>query len=212
MADAVLTARAARRTHGARLWIAVAALLAVPALHAALSGFTMAAVLDWQPGLAWREPWRLWSAAWVHLNKLHLAANIAGTLLVCALGIAAGVTTRAAMAWALAWPMTHAALWLRPDIAHYAGLSGVLHAGVMVVAVALMRSGVPRQRAIGFALAGGVLVKIAAEAPWSDMFPWSDTLRIATVPFAHAAGVVAGAACSWALGVTTQRRVDATPR
>lgn len=175
--------------------MAVAALLAVPALHAALAGATMAPVLDWQPGLALREPWRLWSAAWVHLNKLHLAANIAGTLLVGALGVAAGVTSRGAMAWALAWPLTHAALWLRPDVAHYAGLSGVLHAGVMVVAVGLMRDGAGRARAIGFALAGGVLVKVAAEAPWADVLPWSGALGIATVPFAHAAGVVAGAAC-----------------
>jgi rhomboid family GlyGly-CTERM serine protease len=209
VAHAVLTTQSAQRTRGARLWITVAALLAVPALYAALAGVGMAPVLDWQPGLASREPWRLWSAAWVHLNNLHLAANIAGTLLVGALGVAAGVTSRAAMAWALAWPLTHAALWLRPDVAHYAGLSGVLHAGVMVVAVRLMRDHAGRARAIGFALAAGVLVKVVAEAPWADVLPWSSALGIATVPFAHAAGAFAGAACSWALGVAAPLRSDA---
>jgi rhomboid family GlyGly-CTERM serine protease len=212
VAHAVLIAQAARQTRGARLWIAVAALLAVPALHAAVAGGTMAPVLDWQPGLALHEPWRLWSAAWVHLNNLHLAANIAGTLLVGTLGVAAGVTARAAVAWALAWPLTHAALWLRPDVAHYAGLSGVLHAGVMVVAVGLLRDGTGRARAIGVALAGGVLVKVAAEAPWAEALPWSSALHIATVPFAHASGVVAGAACSWLLGATSPLRIDARRR
>ena len=38
--------------------------------------------LDWQPARIWREPWRAWSAALVHLSALHLVANLAGCALV----------------------------------------------------------------------------------------------------------------------------------
>ncbi|MBI3369691.1 MAG: hypothetical protein HY021_14955, partial [Burkholderiales bacterium] len=42
--------------------------------------------LDWQPALVWREPWRWWTAAWVHWSGLHLAANLVGAALVSMLG------------------------------------------------------------------------------------------------------------------------------
>ena len=42
--------------------------------------------LDWQPGRARAEPWRAFSAVAVHYSGLHLAANLAGTVLVAALG------------------------------------------------------------------------------------------------------------------------------
>ena len=58
--------------------------------------------LRWQPELAWTQPWRCMTAAWVHWSGLHLAANVVGTALVAALGTVAGCGRRAALAWALA--------------------------------------------------------------------------------------------------------------
>ena len=43
----------------------------------------------------------------------------------------------AALAWALAWPLTHLALLAEPALLRYGGLSGVLRAGAAVAAVAL---------------------------------------------------------------------------
>src|SRR5204863_6118238 len=82
---------------------------------------------NWQPARWTVEPWRLVTAAWLHLSQYHLAANLAGTLLVALLGQVARLPPRAALAWLLAWPCTQALLLLRPALQHYAGLSGVLH-------------------------------------------------------------------------------------
>ena len=69
----------------------------------------------------------------MHFSELHLAANLAGCVLVAALGLTARVPTRCVVAWALAWPALHLGLWVQPALTHYGGLSGVLHAGVAVV-------------------------------------------------------------------------------
>ena len=60
------------------------------------------------PALAAREPWRLFSAAFVHYSTLHLLANLAGAALVGALGFFARVPRRVVLAWLVAWPLTAA--------------------------------------------------------------------------------------------------------
>ena len=60
---------------------ALAALLAPALIAPVLPADGMSSLLDWRPGLALHQPWRWWSAAWVHLNGVHLAANAAGTVL-----------------------------------------------------------------------------------------------------------------------------------
>jgi len=171
-------------------WPALALLgLLAPALA---SGVGAHPAIDWQPGRALEEPWRLWSAAWVHLSRQHLVVNAAAALVVAMFGVAAQMPARATLAWALAWPLTHAALALRPEISHYGGLSGVLHAGVAVVALWLVRAEVGWRRAIAALVLGGVTLKVLLEAPWRSELPLSAALGITTVPFAHAAGVVVG--------------------
>jgi rhomboid family GlyGly-CTERM serine protease len=185
---------------GSLAWVGwtLVALLAPALATAVLTGTGTQPAIDWQPARALAEPWRLWSAAWVHLSSAHLIANSLGALLVALLGVAARLPLRATFAWALAWPLTHALLALRPAITSYGGLSGVLHAGIAVVAVWLIRSA-GRPRTIGIALLAGLLLKIASEAPWRAALPHSTALGIATVPLAHAAGAIAGtlAALLW---------------
>ena len=48
---------------GARLWLSLSALLAGGSV---LAYGLPAAMLDWQPALVWREPWRAWTAVFVH--------------------------------------------------------------------------------------------------------------------------------------------------
>jgi rhomboid family GlyGly-CTERM serine protease len=148
--------------------------------------------IDWQPGLAAREPWRAFSAAFVHYSSLHLAANLAGALLVGALGHAAGVPLRSSAAWLAAWPLTQWGLLLQPALLHYGGLSGVLHAGVAVVVVHLLAAGSRHQRLIAAALCAGLAVKLLGEAPWQGALRHPSGWDIAVAPFAHVSGVMMG--------------------
>jgi rhomboid family GlyGly-CTERM serine protease len=177
-----------------RQWITTAALLALGAVGCL--GLSTPA-LDWQPALALRQPWRAWSAALVHLSPLHLVANLAGAALVGALGLVAQVPRRSVVAWLAAWPLTQLGLLARPELDHYAGLSGVLHAGVAVVAVHLIASAAGARRTIGLALLAALALKVGGEAPWGDeVLRHPEGWDIAVVPLAHASGLAAGALVS----------------
>lgn len=177
----------------ARAWLALCALGALGSLGA---WFLPAALLDWQPALALRQPWRWWTAALVHWSPLHLAANLAGAAVLAAFGRAAALPARAAWAWAAAWPLTQGALLAQPGLAHYGGLSGVLHAGVAAAAVWLVGRGRGRLRRIGVLVAGGLLLKVLLEAPWAGPLAHPADWDIAIAPLAHAAGALAGGLCA----------------
>lgn len=171
-------------------WQTLAAVLAA----GALAGWLLPSPsIDWQPALAAREPWRAWTAAFVHWSPLHLGANLLGALVVGAFGRAGELPWRAALAWFAAWPMTHAALLLRPELAHYGGLSGVLHAGVAAAAVWLLLGGHGRTRAIGGLVLAGLALKVALEEPWGAPLRRPADWDIAIAPLAHATGAIAGA-------------------
>jgi rhomboid family GlyGly-CTERM serine protease len=174
-----------------RSWLALAALLGLGALLAFAAGD--AKRLDWQPALAWQQPWRWWSAAVVHWSRLHLLANLGGLALVAALGVLARVDAATTLAWLLAWPLTQLGLALRPDLVSYGGLSGVLHAGVVIVAWRLLRGGEPRAAAVGAALIAGVALKLWLEAPWGPALQLRSDWDVPIAPFAHLSGAVSGA-------------------
>ena len=156
--------------------------------------------LDWQPSLAFSQPWRAWSAAFVHFSVMHLAANLLGAAVVAALGWAARCGGRATLAWCLAWPVTQWGLLLQAGLQHFGGLSGVLHAGVAVAAVQLMvKQDGPdngsRGRVIALLLLLGLVVKIVLEAPWAEPTRQVDGWDIAIAPLVHATGAAAGLCC-----------------
>lgn len=204
--------RTAGEAAGRWCWCAVAALLGAGAALAALGPGTSAAALDWQPGLAWREPWRAWSAAFVHYGRLHLAANAAGLLLVAALGIVARLPPRSALAWAAAWPLTQLGLLAEPALAHYGGLSGVLHAGVAAAALHLAWRGAGARRGIGVLLLAGLLLKVLAEAPWAAVLRHPPGWGIAVAPAAHACGAAAGLLCAAVAEALAGRRLGRRTR
>jgi membrane associated rhomboid family serine protease len=232
---------AALRTPGVA-WLGVAGLLAAGALAvtAAMAavgqphpGNPLPSAFDWQPGLTWLQPWRPWTCAWVHWSWPHLVVNLAGTAVVAGVGWRARAPLAAAVAWLLAWPLTHLVLAWEADalsqvldaaqpMQHYGGLSGVLHAGVVVLglAMALPAAGaavrdqaaglvpltaiqVRRHRLVGTALVAGTLAKVLLEAPWEPALRASALLGIGVAPLAHASGFMAGAAAgitAWAIG------------
>jgi rhomboid family protein len=177
-------------------WTGVAALLAL----AALAGWLLPReAIDWQPARAWSEPWRALSAVGVHYSVMHLLANLAGVVAVGALGVAARAPVASAWAWAAAWPLTQLGLLVEPALLHYGGLSGVLHAGVAVIAVQLLWAAPAPlgQRAVGAALLVGLCLKVAHEAPWGAApLRYPAGWDIAVAPIAHATGFAAGAVCA----------------
>lgn len=161
--------------------------------------------LDWQPAHALAEPWRAFTAIAVHWSPQHLGTNLLATAVVGAYGFAAGVPRRATLAWGLAWPLTHAALALQPALAHYGGLSGVLHAGVAIVCLHLLVHGRGLRRAVGAGVGIGLVAKLWSEEPWAAALQTSQGWDIALAPLAHTTGALAGLACA-ALALAWLRR------
>lgn len=195
-------ARGLRLNDPGRAWAWLAVLLAEGML---LGLLVPAAAWDWQPARAF-EAWRWWTAAFVHLNGLHFAGNFAGLVLVAALGVLGRLPPRAALAWALAWPLGHGLLLMRPEVTHYVGMSGALHAGVAVAATWLVLAG--RRRGVALAIGAGLLAKLLLEVPWGAPVTVSATLGIPVVPLAHAGGAAAGVLLALAL----YRRGETEPR
>jgi rhomboid family GlyGly-CTERM serine protease len=185
--------RVAALSASAHLWLALCAALGLGAL---LGWLAPALLLDWQPELAAGEPWRWWTAAFVHWSPGHLGSNLVGLLLVAALGHVAALPRRAAAAWLLAWPITHLGLLMQPALAHYGGLSGVLHAGAAVAGCWLLATARGRPRLLGAVLLTGLAIKILLEEPWGPPLVQRAGWEIALAPAAHATGALAGVACA----------------
>jgi hypothetical protein len=115
------------------------------------------------------------------------------------------------VAWACAWPLTQLGLWFRPDLAHYGGLSGVLHAGAAVVALHLLWHGPGARRLIGAALAAGLVCKVSLEAPWGPALRVGTGWDFATAPLAHATGLLAGTLCALAAAALHPRSPPPRP-
>lgn len=190
MARGLRLKAAARLAQPGALWLLLSALLAAAALGIWWADST---TFDWQPQLAWRQPWRWWSAAFVHWSPMHLGANLIATALVAAYGWAARAPRAVALAWLAAWPFTHLALLAKPELAHYGGLSGVLHAGVAAATVWLVLRGEGAQRTIGWMMLIGQSVKLLVEEPWGAALHAPSELDVAVAPLAHASGSLAGA-------------------
>ena len=191
------------RSEGSRAWLGLTALLMGGAV---LALALPAAALDWQLELALQQPWRAWTAAFVHWSDLHLGTNLLAAAVVGAFGWAAPVPRAQAWAWAAAWPLTHLGLWLKPELAHYGGLSGVLHGGVAIVCLWLLVRARGARRAIGVAITVGLVIKIASESPWGPALQRSAEWDIAVAPVAHATGAAAGLLCG-ALALAIERTI-----
>jgi hypothetical protein len=82
----------------------------------------------------------------VHWSAAHLTVNLLGAAVIGFVGWRARMPRSAALAWFIAWPLSHAlmdlpaATTVAQTLQHYGGLSGVLHAGAIVLGLALLRT------------------------------------------------------------------------
>jgi len=184
-------------------WVGVAAMFAA----CALAGWLVPqALIDWQPALAFTQPWRLFTPVGVHYSSAHLIGNLAGIALAGVYGIAAMVPARLAWAWLVAWPLTHLALIVRPELLHYGGLSGVVHAGVAAIVVWVLATGRTRaQRVVGALVAIGFVAKLLSESPWGATLRHPEGWDIAVAPLVHTTGALAGALCALVALVSRRR-------
>jgi rhomboid family GlyGly-CTERM serine protease len=165
-----------------------------------------AASIDWQPLRAGAEPWRWWSAAFVHYSTMHLAANLGACAVVGAFGWATRLPVRWTLAFVVAWPLTHLLLLAVPGLTRYGGLSGMLHAGVAVACIGLVWRERGGRRAIGAAVFAGMLVKLLIERPWQGPIQHLPEWDIGVAPIAHVTGALAGTLCALVVCATGARR------
>jgi len=185
-------------------WWALAALLAGGSLLATALDPRQ---LDWQPALAAAQPWRCWSAAWVHWSDGHRWANIAGAALVAVFGWRARCDAFDALAWFVAWPLTQVGLLMQPTLLHYGGLSGVLHAGVVVAAASLCQREQGARRLLGALVLAGVALKVVLEQPWRGPLQRMPGWDIAIAPAAHLSGAAMGGVCALAAAAWRRHRL-----
>lgn len=187
-----------------RAWAALALLLVVGALVGLL---LPANGLDWQPELAFKEPWRAFTAAFVHWSDQHLLANLFAAAVVGAYGWAAQLPRSQALAWLVAWPLSHGMLLVRPELAHYGGLSGMLHGGVAITCLWLLLRARGGRRVVGALVSLGLVIKLGSETPWGPALQHPEEWDIAVAPIAHTTGALAGLLCGavalWSTRATT---------
>ena len=166
------------------------------AIGAVAAWLVPTAMLDWQPATWATEPWRAFTAPFVHFSPQHLLANLAGCTVLAWFGSAARLPSRAALAWVMAWPLTQWGLLIEPALRHYGGLSGVLHAGVAVGVVELLMVRRGRERWIGLGIGLGLGLKLVLEHPLSAPTQRVDGWDIAIAPLAHLTGTLSGVLCA----------------
>lgn len=185
-----------------RTWLALCALHGVASMLMWWAGDRAVDALTWRADGWLQQPWTLWTSPWVHMNTPHLIGNQVALGALAAFAWTIRPTLACALAWLLAWPLTQLSLLLWPQIGYAVGLSGLLHAGAMVLAVQLIlkRIAVPKARRWGGLLALGLLAKLALESGWSYPVVWNAGNEMSVVQAAHLAGAFWGAVLGLALG------------
>ncbi|MEE8107501.1 MAG: rhombosortase [Planctomycetota bacterium] len=193
------------RPGGVRLVPAIACTLAAVALTwAAGLGAPLALVPPGAGGSGW---WQLWTGHFVHLDPAHLLLDA---------GAAAIILCRLRRLHALLWmpPLVGIGVLLsRPDLASYAGLSGVLHGLAVLQAFELAAEpgASRRRRAAAYGLGAIVILKAVAETVL-DTRLFTAGIGLSGVPVgeAHLTGALCGLAAEM-LGRLSMHRAAKKP-
>lgn len=147
----------------------------------------------WQAGNWLARPWTLWTGAWVHGSAGQLAAYLLALCGIAILGRAVGAGREAAIALAVAWPLSTLSLLLWPQVARYAGLGAPVHAALMILWAHVALRGVARP--LSYVLFTLVGIKVMAEHAWVAPVAFDPEWGTNVVVAAHLGGALVGAAC-----------------
>ena len=149
--------------------------------------------LEYRRALFLREPWRLFTAHFVHLSLIHAMLNAVALLLLARLFENRLRRPELCLLLLVAPILISVVFWIAmPGLAWYRGLSGVLHAIYFAGCTVWVGTSSGRSRWLPVtALVGGSL-KVLLEQPWDDSFPFREWLGAAVVPQAHLIGAVVG--------------------
>lgn len=184
-----------------RPWLLLCAWHGVASMLLWWAGADLVDLLTWRSDGWLQQPWTLWSSAWVHMNTPHLIGNQLALGALTALAWIIRPPLASALAWWLAWPLTQLSLLVWPQVGYAVGLSGLLHAGAMVLAVHLFlgRMAVPKARRWAALLVLGLLIKLLLEQGWSSPVVWDEANVMSIVLASHFTGAIWG----WVLGLIT---------
>src|SRR5262245_9619741 len=174
--------------------------------------------LEYRQSTLAAQPWRLFTAHWVHINWPHVLINAAGWFIVARLFAQELTPIRQLLVVLVAGVAISSGLMFGyPRIEWYRGFSGVLHglffAGATTWVVQTLARPDTRTLArlwLPSALALGGWVKVLMEQPGREATPYAAWLDASTVPQAH----LLGAACGSLIGLAfvLVRGSDATAR
>lgn len=117
--------------------------------------------LIYQSNLLWFEPWRLWTAHWVHVGWAHVALNLTALLLLPWI-FPTYPTRRLWLLLLLGCPLLSLLFYLMlPNLYHYAGLSGILHGIYFSAAAHALLSRADRM--VALILLFGLTIKLILE-------------------------------------------------
>lgn len=138
----------------------------------------------------WLEPWRIWTAHWVHVGWIHYFLNMLA--FVCLPFIFPRLRNRYLLVLVLLLPaaISLSFYFIFPSIQAYAGFSSVLHG--IYVAVSLLYLQLARERKFALLILGLVLVKVIGE----NTLVSGQTSTLIASPIlteAHLLGVIWGA-------------------
>ena len=161
--------------------------------------------LTWQADAWLQRPWTLWTSAWVHLNTPQLILNQVGLGALTAFAWMVRPPRAATVAWLLAWPLAQLSLLLWPQVGYAVGLSALLHAGALVLAVLLVGQRLPVARAQrwGALIGVGLVLELLVEQPWRQPVVWDTGTDLSVVQAAHLSGAFWGLVLGlgvWLLG------------
>lgn len=194
-----------------RAWLAVCGVLAGGSIVVVWTSGLVPGLQDLSAHpLAWdahrwlRQPWTLWTSAWVHTSGGSLAGNLLALILLAVLGAALDIGAAAAAALTVAWPLSTLALLLWPEVNGYAGLGGPIHAAAAILGMQALRR--PALKPLAFLLFGAMGLKLLAERGWTQPVVFDPSWGFNVVYAAHLTGMASGAMCGWVSELLWQRQ------
>ncbi len=137
------------------------------------------------------EPWRWWTAHWVHLGAWHWVLNAVALSLLPEIFF---YTSRRffLLLWFALPPLLSLLLYIfQSTLILYAGLSGVLHGIYLAIALNAMQSNHVAERRMGYVVVLGVCLKVGWEA-YSGNSQTAELIGAPVVLHAHLYGAILG--------------------